>query len=220
MLVASITGSIITAIGDWGVYAVFLLMVLDGFFPAASELVMLYAGALAAGAVPGEHVSLFGHEITTHFWAYVVVVLAGALGNTIGGLIGWAIGAYGGRPFLERRGHLLHVTPEKLARADSWFDRFGDAAVLLGRITPILRSFISYPAGIVRTPLGRFTVLTFIGSLIWCLVFAGIGWAVGASWKGFHHSFRYVDYLVVALVLLGVAYLVVRLVRGYSRREA
>jgi membrane protein DedA with SNARE-associated domain len=218
MPAASITGSIVSWIGDYGLYAVFLLMVLDGFFPAASELVMLYAGALAAGAFTGEHVTIFGHEITTHWWAFIAVVAAGALGNTLGGLIGWAIGAYGGRPFLERRGRWFHVTAEKLHRAERWFDRFGDIAVFLGRLTPILRSFISYPAGIVRTPLGRFTVLTLLASLIWCLAFAGIGWALGASWTSFHHEFRYADYAILAIVVLSAAYAVARFIRTQHSR--
>lgn len=217
MLLASITSSITSAIGDWGLYAIFLLMVLDAVFPAASELVMLYGGALAAGAFAGQTVTLFGYEITTPFWAFVAVSLAGAIGNTLGSLLGWAIGAYGGRPFLERRGRWLHVTPDKLERAEAWFERFGDAAVFIGRVTPLARSFISYPAGIVRMPLVRFTVLTFVGCLVWCLALAGIGWALGANWDSFHHDFRFVDYAVIALVPLGLGYLLFRYWR--SRRS-
>jgi membrane protein DedA with SNARE-associated domain len=210
VILASITGSVTSAIGDWGLYAVFLLMVLDAVFPAASELVMIYAGALAAGAFPGETVTLLGLKIHTPFWGFVAMALAGAVGNTLGSFLGWGIGAYGGRPFLERSGRLLHVTPAKLARAERWFDRFGDAAVFLGRITPLVRSFISYPAGIVRMPLGRFTLLTFDGCLIWCGALAGAGWALGTSWHSLHDDFRYVDYAVVAVVAALAVSLVVR----------
>jgi membrane protein DedA with SNARE-associated domain len=210
VILASITGSVTSAIGDWGLYAVFLLMVLDAVFPAASELVMIYAGALAAGAFPGETVTLLGLKIHSPFWGFVAMVLAGAVGNTLGSFLGWGIGAYGGRPFLERSGRLLHVTPAKLARAERWFDRFGDAAVFLGRITPLVRSFISYPAGIVRMPLGRFTLLTFDGCLIWCGALAGAGWALGTSWHSLHDDFRYVDYAVVAVVAALAVSLVVR----------
>jgi membrane protein DedA with SNARE-associated domain len=216
--VASVTGSIVTAIGDWGLYAVFLLMILDAVFPAASELVMVYAGALAAGAFAGESVTLFGWKLTTPVWAFLAISIAGAVGNTLGSLLGWAIGAYGGRPFLERRGRLLHVTAEKLERAEAWFARFGDVAVLVGRVTPILRSFISYPAGIVRMPLVRFAVLTLVGCLIWCLALAGVGWGVGTGWKSFHHGFRFVDYAVLALVALAGASLVVRFIRTQHSR--
>lgn len=210
MVFASITSSVTSAIGDWGLYAVFLLMVLDAVFPAASELVMIYAGALAAGAFPGQTVTLLGLKIHTPFWAFVAMALAGAVGNTVGSLLGWAIGAYGGRPFLERSGRLLHVTPDKLARAERWFDRFGDAAVFVGRVTPLVRSFISYPAGVVRMPLGRFTLLTFAGCLIWCGALAGAGWGLGTSWDSLHNDFRFVDYAVIALVAGLAAYLAIR----------
>ena len=102
-MLASVTSSVTTFIGDYGLYAVFVLMAIDAVFPAASELVMLYAGALAAGAFSGQHVVLFGNRIDSHFWAYMAVSLAGTIGYTIGSLFGWGIGAYGGRPLLEER---------------------------------------------------------------------------------------------------------------------
>ena len=203
-----------TFIGDYGLYAVFVLMGIDAVFPAASELVMLYAGALAAGAFSGQHVVLFGHQIDAHFWAFVAVSLAGTIGYTVGSLIGWGIGAYAGRPLLEERGRWLHLDRAKLARADRWFDRYGDAAVFLGRVTPVVRSFISIPAGVVRMPLGRFTVLTALGCIPWCFGLAGVGWALGANYDRFHGAFRYVDYAVVAVVLAGVGLLVARRVRS------
>src|SRR5205085_2442634 len=185
-------------------------MVVDSVFPAASELVMLYAGALAAGAFSGQHVVLFGDRIHSHFWAFVAVSLAGVIGNTVGSWLGWGIGAYAGRPLLEERGRWFHLDRAKLARADRWFDRFGDGAVFFGRIVPVVRSFISIPAGVLRMPLGRFTVLTFLGCIPWCFGLAAAGWALGASWDKFHHDFRWAEYLVVAAVLAGIAYLVVR----------
>src|SRR5437016_9836930 len=103
-MLASVTGSITSLIGDHGVYAVFLLMAIDAVFPAASELVMLYAGALAAAAFSSQHVVLFGSRISSHAAAYVVMALAGTLGYALGAVGGWAIGLYGGRPLLERRG--------------------------------------------------------------------------------------------------------------------
>jgi|SRR5436190_11327888 len=211
MVLASITSSITSAIGDWGLYAVFLLMMLDAVFPAASELVMLYAGAVAAGAIAGQSVTLFGSTIDTPFWAFLAMALSGTIGYTVGSIVGWAIGAYGGRPLLERRGRLLHLTPERLNRADAWFERFGDAAVFLGRVTPVVRSFISIPAGVVRMPLPRFTVLTLLGSAIWCFVLAGIGWAIGKSWHRFHEDFRFVEYAVIVAVVFGIGYVVWRL---------
>jgi membrane protein DedA with SNARE-associated domain len=213
VVVASLTSSVTSFIGDHGLYAVFVLMAIDAVFPAASELVMLYAGALAAGAFSGQHVVLFGERIDSHFWAYVAMSLAGTIGYTVGSLVGWGIGAYAGRPLLEERGRWFHLDRSKLERADRWFERWGDWAVFLGRLTPVVRSFISIPAGVVRMPIVRFTVLTFLGSAIWCFAIAGAGWALGASYEHFHHDFAYAEYAVVAIAIALVAYLVLRRVR-------
>src|SRR5437016_7102574 len=146
-MLASVTSSLTSLIGNHGLYAVFGLMAIDAVFPAASELVMLYAGALAAGAFAGQHVDLFGGRISSHAWAYAAMALAGTLGYLVGSIVGWAIGLYGGRPLLERRGRWLHLSTQKLDRAERWFDRWDDLAVLIGRVTPVIRSFISIPAG-------------------------------------------------------------------------
>src|SRR5439155_9033992 len=98
-------------------------MALDAVFPAASELVMVYAGALASGAFAGQHVVLFGHTIQTDWVAFVVMALAGTIGYVLGSIGGWAIGLYGGRPLAERHGRFFHVGPERLDRAERWFDR-------------------------------------------------------------------------------------------------
>jgi membrane protein DedA with SNARE-associated domain len=219
VLVASVTSVItdrvIEILGDHGLYAVFLLMLVDAVLPAFSELVMVYAGALAAGAF-STSVVLFGHEFESGFGAWVAMVLAGTIGYTIGSIIGWAIGVYGGRPFLERRGRWFHLSHERLERAERWFDRWGDWAVLIGRITPVARSFISIPAGVFRMPLGRYTLLTFVGSTAWCIAFAGAGYAAGTRWETFHERFHYVDYAIAALVVAGVAYLLIRRRRSSS----
>src|SRR5919201_6051831 len=107
-------------------------MIVAAVLPAASELTMLYAGAVAAGAFAGAHVSLFGARIASGASAFLVIALAGVVGNLAGAVGGWALGAYGGRPFLERHGRLLHVTDKRLDRAERWFGRFGNVAVPLG----------------------------------------------------------------------------------------
>jgi membrane protein DedA with SNARE-associated domain len=201
---ASLSSTLTSLIGDHGIYAVFILMVIDAVLPAASELVMLYAGVVASGALPGQDVVLFGHQIDSHFWAYFAMSMAGVLGNTVGSVIGWGIGYYGGRPLVEKRGRWLHLDREKLDRAESWFARWGDWAVCLGRVTPVVRSFVSIPAGVARMPLGRFTVFTFLGCIPWCFGLAGIGWALGSSYESFHHDFRFVD-IAVGVLLLSVA---------------
>ena len=210
MPLASFSSTLTSLIGDHGIYAVFILMVIDAVLPAASELVMLYAGVVASGALPGQDVVLFGHQIDSHFWAYVAMSMAGVLGNTVGSVIGWGIGYYGGRPLVERHGRWLHVGPENLDRAERWFVRWGDWAVCLGRVTPVVRSFVSIPAGLARMPLGRFTVFTFLGCVPWCFGLAGIGWALGSSYESFHHDFRFVDIAVGVFVLALVAIWILR----------
>jgi membrane protein DedA with SNARE-associated domain len=209
VLLASVTASLTSYVRDHGVYAVFILMMIDAVLPTFSELVMLVGGAVAAGAF-GATVTLFGAEIPTGFWSYVVIALAGTIGYLVGSLAGWWIGVHGGRPLLERRGRWFHLTPEKLDRAEAWFDRYEDWAVFLGRVTPVVRSFVSIPAGVFRVPLGRYTVLTLIGSALWCFTFAAVGWALGSRYESFHHSFGYVEYLVIAGILVLAGYLVLR----------
>jgi membrane protein DedA with SNARE-associated domain len=214
VLVASVSGSVTSFVGDHGVYAVFLLMAIDAVFPAASELVMVYAGALASGAFASQHVVLFGHEIEPGFGAYVTMSLSGTLGYLVGAIAGWAIGLYGGRPLVERRGRLLHLGPERFARAERWFDRHDRWAVLLGRVTPVVRSFVSIPAGIFEMPLAPYTLFTLVGSAIWAFAFAAIGYAVGSHYERFHHFF---DIALVAGAALLVLYLVVRRVSRLKR---
>src|SRR6478609_954152 len=105
-------------------------MAIDAVFPAASELVMVYAGALASGAFPSQHVVLFGHQIDSGGWAFVTMALAGTRGYLAGAIVGWWIGRRGGRPFVERHGRVLHLGPDRLARAERWFDRHDRWAVL------------------------------------------------------------------------------------------
>jgi membrane protein DedA with SNARE-associated domain len=216
--VASLTSSITSFIGDHGVYAVFVLMLVDAVFPTFSELVLVYGGAVAGGAFASQHIVLFGTQIDSHFWGYVVISLAGTIGYLVGSWLGWGVGAYGGRPLLEARGRWLHLGPERLVRAEAWFDRHGDWAVFLGRITPVVRSFISIPAGVFRVRFGRYTLLTLLGSALWCFTLAGVGWAIGASWRRFHDAFGYVDIVVVLAVLLVAAWLAGRYVRGRRLR--
>ncbi len=216
----SITETITGWIGDYGLYGIFLLMLVDAVLPAASELVMVYGGALAAGAFAGYTPTLFGAEIESTGWGFIAVALAGTIGYVIGSILGWAIGIYGGRPLLERHGKWFHLNAERLERAERWFDRYDDAAVFVGRMLPIVRSFVSIPAGIMEVPFWRYTVLTTLGTIPWCFGLAGIGVGVGESWERFHEDWRYADYAIVAAIAAGVAYLVVRRVRRKARERA
>jgi membrane protein DedA with SNARE-associated domain len=195
-------------LAHYGVLAIFFLMMVDAVFPAASELVMLYGGALASGALTHE-LHVFGWH-TTGFGAYVAVVLAGILGYQLGADIGWWAGIRGGRRLLEEHGSWFHLSPAKLERAERWFQRWEGWAVLVGRVTPIARSFISIPAGIFHVEFRRYNVLTLIGNGVWCAVLAAVGWAIGANYKKFDHDFRYLEIAVVAGIVVLAAYWVLR----------
>jgi membrane protein DedA with SNARE-associated domain len=206
VLLASISGSLTSFVGNHGLSAVFLLMLVDAVFPAASELVMVFGGALAAGAIAGHGVSIGGHG----FGAYVAIALAGTIGYLVGSWIGWAIGLYGGRPLIENHGKWLHLNAEKLDRAERWFQRWEDWGVFLGRLTPVVRSFVSIPAGVFEVRFWRYTVLTALGSAIWAFALAGVGYGLGSSYEKFHHGFRIADYLVAAAVVAAVFYAIMR----------
>lgn len=215
MVVASVSSSFTAQVAHHGIYAVFGLLAIDAVFPAASELVLLYAGAVAAGVFAAAHgVTLFGWHIGFGAGAFVALALAGTLGYLAGALVGWGIGAYGGRPLLERRGRWFHLTAERLDRAERWFARWGYPGVLLGRLTPVIRSFVSIPAGIFEMRLAPYTGLTLVGSAIWAFAFAGAGYGLGTGYEGFDQSFHYAEYAIVALVVLVLAYLVYRWVRA------
>jgi membrane protein DedA with SNARE-associated domain len=197
-----------------GVVAVFVVMAIDAILPVGGELTMLIAGALAAGALTGSTL-LFGHDIGTGLPAYLVLAMSGTLGYLAGSLLGWQIGRSGGRPLIERHGRWLHLGPQRMLAAERWFDRHGAKAVLLGRLTPLVRSFISIPAGVFGSPLGAYTALTLIGSALWCFGFAGAGWALGDNFDVVHRAFRYADVAAVAAVAGAGLWLLSR-----SRRHA
>ena len=188
MPIASITQSITDAltsfIGDHGVYAVFLLMFVDAVPPAASEL----GDALRRGA-GGRRVRRPGRRRLRTRGADGLEVVRRDGGSGDDRLHARLARRLGDRrlrrvsPLVERHGKWFHLSPERFARAERWFDRWGGEAVFLGRITPIVRLFVSIPAGVFQHPLGRYTLLTFIGSTIRCPAFAGIGWAVGENWE-------------------------------------
>ena len=203
-MVASLSGSVTHQIVAHGVYAVFVLMAVDAVFPAASELVMLFAGAIAAGggdstlSLPGTHV---GPGLT----AYLVLATVGTIGYLAGGIVGWVIGYRGGRRFVLHHGDSIHLTPKRLERAERWFDRWGIMAVLLGRVVPFVRSFISIPAGVFEMPLVTYIILTLIGSAIWAFSLAGIGWALGASYTNVDQAITYLQYAIVLAILLTIS---------------
>jgi len=211
MLVASVSSSFTSAVASHGVYAVFGVLALGAILPIGSELVALVGGAVAAGVIAdADGVSVFGGHVGFGAGAYVAIAVAAALGYLVGALVGWLIGRFAGRELLERHGRWLHVTPERLDRADAWFERWDRPGVLLGTMIPVARSFVAIPAGIFEMPLASFAALALAGSAVWSFAFAGIGYGLGTSYDRFEHDFRYVEYAIGAGLVLLVAYLIYR----------
>jgi membrane protein DedA with SNARE-associated domain len=173
---------------------VFLLMTLESAcIPVPSEAIMLFAGF----AVSKGELTLAG------------IVTAGVLGNLVGSLIGYGIGYFGRVDLLERH-RIFHVNPEWLRRTEGYFERYGDATVFFSRMLPIVRTFVSLPAGVARMPLGRFSLLTTLGSIPWVLALALLGQEVGDNWESWRHNLGYIDYVVAAAIVIGVAWWLVR----------
>ena len=176
-------------ISSVGLPAVFLLMALESAcIPIPSEAIMLFAGF----AVSKGELTLAG------------IVTAGVLGNLVGSWVGYAIGYFGRTDVLERH-RLFHVGEARLQQAEGWFKRYGDATVFFSRMLPLVRTFVSVPAGVARMPLARFSLLTALGSIPWVLALALLGQSVGDNWESWRHNLGYLDYVVAAAILGAVA---------------
>jgi membrane protein DedA with SNARE-associated domain len=206
LISASVTEGLVNAMSEFvregGLPAIFVLMAISAAcIPIPSEVVLLFAGfAVADPGQSGAH-----HHLTM-----VGIVAAGLLGSLVGSWIAYAVGRAGRLELLERHGHLMHMGPAQIRRADDWFRRYGEPTVLFGRLVPLIRAFVSLPAGLAKMGVVRFTLLTAIGSLVWVLAFAFAGHALGSEWKSVRHSFEYVDYAVLALAVVGIAYWLIR----------
>jgi membrane protein DedA with SNARE-associated domain len=208
VLLASLTGTVTDFVGNHGVYAIFALMIVAAVLPIGSELIMLYAGAVASGKL-GTQALVFGHHAKP-LTAYLAFVAAAVAGNVLGAALGYQIGVWGGRPFVMRYGRFIHVTPAKLDRTEAWFEKYELVAVPVGFAMPLARSFVAIPAGIVRLPFARFLVGAAIGCTVFAAVVGGIGWAAGSSYDKLHGNLRYVDALVVLAIVAAVGWLVLR----------
>ena len=215
MVLASLTSTLTHQVAVNGAIAVLVLMAIDAVFPAGSELVMVFAGAVAAGVVGGS-IDLFGLHPAHGLGAFLILASSGTLGYLVGASVGWLIGYQGGTRFLSRYGHWLHLTPSRLEQAERWFERWGSAGFLIGRVVPLVRSFVSIPAGAFRMRFLPYAGLTLIGSAVWAFGLAGIGWALGASYGRFNSGFAWAEYAVVAAVIAAVGVGVVTSLR--SRR--
>jgi membrane protein DedA with SNARE-associated domain len=175
----------VESVGTWGYLAIFVLMAAESAcIPIPSEITMPVGGLLAA-------------EGKLDFF---LVGMIGALANLFGSWVAYAAGRYGGRQLLLKYGRYVLIKPHEVERADQWFDRYGPSAVFFSRLLPVIRTFISLPAGITKMPLGKFTVLTFIGCLPWSFGLAYAGLQLGRHWERILPYTEPVTYAIAALV--------------------
>ena len=210
--VAGVTG-IENALGDFvintltalGYFGIVLLMAIESAcIPLPSEIIMPFSGFLVA---QGKFV----------LWG---VALAGAVGCTIGSTVAYVVGALGGRRLALRYGKFILLSEHDMDIADRWFDRFGEVTVFFTRLMPVVRTFISLPAGIARMPFVRFLIYSFVGSLIWSAFLAYIGLQLGAHWDQLKPIFRKFDILFAVIIVLLIAFYIYRHVRPAARGAA
>ncbi|HEX4288666.1 MAG TPA: DedA family protein [Trebonia sp.] len=196
-------------ITQYGYLAVFVLMLAESAcIPVPSELIMLFGGALAAGAVAGAHPSLVG------------IIIAGVLGNVAGSYVAWAVGRYAGQAAVRRWGRRVGIREGEVDRAAAWFERHGSTAVLVGRLVPVVRTFISLPAGFAAMPPVRFGVYTTLGCIPWTAALGIAGYALGANWQSVANGFHGPTYAIAGIIVAALAAAVVVRVRRGRRDHA
>ncbi|HWH44158.1 MAG TPA: DedA family protein [Thermoleophilaceae bacterium] len=203
LLIASLTDPIVEVavdvVRELGLTGVFVLMLLESAcVPVPSEATMLFAGFNVS---EGEY-SLF------------MATAVGSVANLVGSWIAYAVGWYGRVDVLEKHGRKLHIKKSHLDWADRWFERHGDATVFFSRMLPIIRTFISLPAGVAKMPFWRFSVLTLAGCIPWVLLLTFIGQQAGNRWEDWKDSLHYFDYAVAATIVAFVVWLLIRRRRG------
>jgi membrane protein DedA with SNARE-associated domain len=201
-----------TTIENYGYLAVFVLMVLESAcIPIPSEVTMLFGGAAAnatfAATVGADHLN------------FLVVGLLGTIGNLVGSWIAYGVGRAGGRPLIERWGRYFFLREHELDRAEAWFGEHGEAAVFVSRLLPVVRTFISLPAGIAEMTFGRFTAYTFAGCLPWTFALAGVGYALGSRWTTVEKYFRPISIAIAVVLAVGAVWWLVRRARAKRRDD-
>jgi membrane protein DedA with SNARE-associated domain len=191
-VLAILNDFITNLIGDYGYLAVFFLMALESAcIPVPSEVTMLFGGALASTAFAGA-----GQELD-----FVAVGLLGTAGNLVGSWVAYWAGAAGGRPLIDRFGRYVLVLPHEVDRAHEWFERRGELAVFVSRLLPVIRTFISLPAGVARMPFWRFTLFTVLGCLLWTFALAWLGYTLGENWTKVEDVLQPVAWVIAAVVV-------------------
>jgi membrane protein DedA with SNARE-associated domain len=209
VVLASLTDPIVEVAVDvvdaMGLPGVFILMLLESAcIPVPSEATMLFAG----------------FNVSRGEYSLLAATLVGSFANLVGSWIAYGVGYAGRVDILEKHGKKLHIKKSHLEWADRWFERHGDATVFFTRMLPIIRTFISLPAGVARMPFWRFTVLSFLGCIPWVFMLTFIGKQAGDNWESWKDNLHYVDYAVAAAIILGVIWLLVRRRRGPGGEQA
>jgi membrane protein DedA with SNARE-associated domain len=163
--------------------------------PLPSELILPYAGFLVSDPTKLE-------PLTHGPWSFWTVVIVATLGNTVGSVIGYYIGAWGGRPFLERYGKYLLIRPHEIELADHFFQKYGSATAYFSRLLPIVRTFISFPAGVARMNLFKFIVYSTAGAFLWSTALVWAGVQLGSRWVDIRHALQPFDLLIAVIVVL------------------
>jgi membrane protein DedA with SNARE-associated domain len=181
--------------GAIGYLGVLVAMAIESaMIPLPSELILPFAGFLVSDPSAVE-------PLTRGRWDFWIVVVVATIGNTVGSLIGYAIGAWGGRPFLERWGRYMLIRPHEIELADHFFQKYGSATAFFSRLLPIVRTFISFPAGVARMNLVKFTLYSTAGAFIWSILLVQLGVSFGQRWTEIRHLLQPFDLLIAALVI-------------------
>ena len=196
----ALTHFITNTVADYGYVAVFVLMVLESAcIPIPSEVTMLFGGALASAGFAGDaQLSLAG------------VTVAGVAGNIVGSWLAYWVGARGGRPLIDRFGRYLLIRPHEIDRAHEWFERRGQLAVFVARLLPVIRTFISLPAGIARMPFWRFTLYTALGCVPFVLALALLGVVAGENWETVRHVLEPASWAIAVVVAVAIVFVIRR----------
>jgi len=182
---------IINLISGWGYGGVFFLMALESaLIPIPSEIIMPFAGFL----------------VWEGRFSFASVVLWGAIGNLIGSIAAYIFGFYGGRPLLEKYGKYILISGEEIKKADDWFKKYGNFSIFISRMLPVIRTFISLPAGVARMPFWKFSLYTFLGSLPWAFVLTYLGVISGENWQNLEIYFRKFDWLIIILIISAIGW--------------
>ncbi len=207
-MIAAISDTITNALSHYGYAAVFFLMLLESAcVPIPSEVTMLFAGALTSTAFAGT-----GNELTLEG-----VILAGVAGNLVGSWLAYGVGFAGGRPFVDRYGRYLLIRPHEVDRAHAWFERRGEVTVFVARLLPVVRTFISLPAGVARMPFWRFTFYTVLGCVPFVTALAYLGHVAGSNWEKVQKVLAPFSLLVIAAIAV---LLVVYVARRWKKVRA